>query len=323
MVALFYGRAGLLPERRNDGDGVMGLRGFRGFASVAAMSTAPISMVLRVALATSLLAGCDDAPARNGAPVQDVDTRWSQIQLGRSVSRHAPEHWNAEVWFAEFSGADVATVRDAMGILPTPGPGCTLIPSDFQHYALESLRFRAMGSAQLSDDQQQTSLLQPRALSVRSDAISGVVYRGQAPNLDSAHLQLEVHDSFSAHPTRLRFETPSGLGLVELNGESAEGEVMELSNDEDLQLRIDSDAAVAFVVLSSTGDTSASRLVCRVVGDELTLTASQLDSLAPSTSALQLQLVLRNETQLTRDGSIVGNANVDLYDRVTLIRSTN
>lgn len=281
--------------------------------------------ILCALVAVSLLSGCDDVGANSAPSDAPVESRWTQVTVQRESARHGDSDWDVEAWFAQYSGATRGALRDAMGALATPDEGCTLLPGRLNQAEMDSVRFRAIGTAQLVDEDGDRSLLDPRALSVRTDAISGVVYRGATSHHDSSPLHFEVMSSEGSPQLAVPLRPPSGHGWVAVNQQPLDATTgvrtpFELSSDADLTLQIDSDADVAFVYLRSAYDSHAPRLACRIENDELSISASQLDSFGPAGSLIDVQLVLRNETALTLDGVHVGEASMELNDRLTIQR---
>src|SRR5690554_486373 len=280
--------------------------------------------ILRTLLAVSLITACDDGGSQSAPNEAPEEARWTQVTVQRESHRHDPESWQTEAWFAQYAGATEGALRDAMGALATPDEGCTLLPGRVNHAEMDSVRFRAIGTAQVVHENGERDLLDPRALSVRTDAISGVVYRGATSHPDSSPLHFEVLSSAGEAQLSVPLYPPSGLGWVSVNDVPIQADSivapLALSDDADLTLEIDSDAAVAFVYLRSAYDSHAPRLACRMENDTLRIPASQLDSFGPAGSLIDVQLVLRNERALTLDGTQVGAASMKLTDRLTIQR---
>lgn len=267
------------------------------------------------------LIGCDDGtPATVPAPTSTPET-WSHLHFSQPSGRHEAEGWNVEAWFAQFSGADAAVIRDAMDVIDTPPPGCTLIPSRLSTYSLESLRFRAIGSAEVLDDQAQRTLLHPKTLSLRTNDISGVVYRNTIDEGSSSSLSTVIRDQNDHIIADIGMETPSGLGFVEWNEGSLDGQSsLAISLDEPLTLKIDAAADASFVSVRRMNEHHSSRLLCRLEGDTLVLQPEQFESLGEHASHLLVQLVLRNERLLTQKDNVEGAVSIDLLDRLAIER---
>lgn len=275
------------------------------------------------------LVACDDggdASPMALAPVVQADSSWVQLHFSQPTARYSARGWETEAWFAEFSGVDVGTVRDVMEVLETPPAGCTQLPGALSAYTTQTderstLRFRAVGGAAVEDDRGTATLLQPRALSLYAENVSGVVYRGQLGAEDSSRFTVSLQPSTDAPASELSVETPSGLGLVQLQGKSIYSSTIEISSEDPLTLQVDGAADESFVVLRAANDINAPGLACTLDGDTLTLTPAQLDATGVSQGRIDLQLTLRNEHELVREGATAGALTLDLHDRVTVIRA--
>lgn len=253
------------------------------------------------------------------------EASWVQLHFSQPTARYGARGWETEAWFAEFSGVDVGTVRDVMDVLETPPGGCTLLPGALSAYTTQTddrstLRFRAVGGAGVEDDRGDGTLLQPRALSLYAENVSGVVYRGQLAAEDSSRFTVSLQPATNAPTTELSVETPSGLGLVQLQGEPIYASTIDISADDTLTLQVDGAADESFVVLRAGNDINGPRLACTLDGDTLTLSPAQLDATGVGHGRIDLQLTLRNERTLERGGAPAGAITLDLHDRVTVTR---
>lgn len=245
---------------------------------------------------------------------------WTQVRIQRHVDSKDDGAWSAEAWFAEFSGVDSHTVREAMNIVDSEGPGCTLVPRHHAYDGDASLRFLAIGAAQLTDDVGTVHTMHPRPLALRTDAVHGIVYAANAAQDDNQRWRIELTNADGTPRVDLHQDAPQGWGIVAINGDTTFSNPFILPDNEVLTLIVDTDADASLVILRSTSDTEGAQLICGVENHRIDLSPTLLDSLGSNARDIEVQLIMRNSIELLDAREIVGDASIELYDSIRLER---
>lgn len=265
------------------------------------------------ALLLFVFAGCADDLSAEATQEASLDA-WTQIRVHRDMDAPAARAWSAEAWFAEFSGVDARTVREAMDMVDAAGEGCVIVPRHQQHSGQSSIRFKAMGAARLRDDAGTEHTMQPRSLAMQTDSIHGVVYSTNADDHDQSAWQVDLINADGSTRLELHQDAPTGWGIVAINGDTTYSDPYHLTDDA-LDLTIDYHADVAILTAHRVGEDAQEQLVCALEGENFTLARTALDELRGS-GAIQVQLTLRNHRDLLHGNTLAGDASIELHDHL-------
>lgn len=283
-----------------------------------------LSRLLPVLLCSHALMACD-ASAVFGSDAAAVDTEqsttWTQLRFSRAAARHGDTPWQVDAWFAEFWDMDLVSLQEAMGVVGSPESGCVVMPEAAVPRHDARLQLRAVGASAAQADDGPAQRLQPRALTVSSDAIRGVVYTGTLHAAGGARQELLVRAPGGEEQSRASIDAPSGLGLVAANGAPiGDGAELRIEAASALLLQLDSDADTSFAVIRSGTAPWSQRVVCKATGDHILLTPAVLDSFGADGSVLEIGLVMRNERDLRQGREPLGTISSELHDRLRVLR---
>lgn len=250
-----------------------------------------------------------------------VQDSWTQVRIQRGVDSNDDGAWSAEAWFAEFSGVDSHAVREAMNIVDIEAPGCTLVPRHHAYDGDASLRFLAIGAAQLTDDLGTVHPMHPRALALRTDSVHGIVYAARAAHDANQRWRIELTNADGSPRVDLHQDAPQGWGIVAINGDTTFSDPFRLSDDDALTLIVDTDADASLVILRSTSDGEGSQLICGLENNRIDLSPMLLDSLGNDARHIEVQLIMRNNIPLRHAHQTVGDASIELYDKIRVERT--
>lgn len=283
-----------------------------------------IPHILSVLLCSQALIACDAATVFGPAPPAaeaEAPATWTQLRFSRAAARHGDTPWAVDAWFAEYASMDLGSLQDAMGVIASPEAGCVVMPDAAPPHPDARLQLRAVGASAAQADDEPAQSLAPRALSVTSDAIRGVVYTGSVQAAGGARQSLLVRGPDGQVQSRATIDAPSGLGVVAINGARID-DARELRIDADraLVLQVDTDATTTFAVVRSGTAASSPRVLCTSEDDQIRLTPALLDSFGQDGSVLDVTVVMRNERGLRQGGVPQGTIGSELHDRLRLLR---